>query len=89
MVRRRWDSKSKAEIVLQGLNGRPVAELCAENAISQAQYYQWRDRFLSNMGKSFEDTGRAEEQLLRQDAKLKRVIGELTLELKKSDEDWL
>jgi hypothetical protein len=41
------------------------------------------------MGKAFEDSGKEEERLLRQNAKLKRVIGELTLELKKSDEDWL
>jgi len=89
MVKREWDTKQKAEIVLQWLKGRSVAELCAEHAISQAQYYQWREKFLTNMGKVFEDGGKEEERLLRQNAKLKRVIGELTLELKKSDEDWL
>lgn len=89
MVKRKWDTKQKAEIVLQGLKGRSVAELCAEHGISQAQYYQWREKFLTNMGKAFEDSGKEEERLLRQNAKLKRVIGELTLELKKSDEDWL
>ncbi|MFA6584222.1 MAG: transposase [Elusimicrobiaceae bacterium] len=89
MVKRKWDTKQKAEIVLQGIKGRSVAELCAENEISQAQYYQWREKFLTNMGKAFEDSGKEEERLLRQNAKLKRVIGELTLELKKSDEDWL
>jgi len=38
MVKRKWDTKQKAEIVLQGIKGRSVAELCAENGISQAQY---------------------------------------------------
>ena len=88
MVKRKWDSKTKAEIVLQGIKGRAVADICAEHGISQTQYYQWRDKFLSNMGSVFENGNKQQERLLRQNAKLKRVIGELTLELKKNDEAW-
>ena len=40
MKRRKWDAKTKAAIVVQGLKGKPVAELCTEHQISQAQYYQ-------------------------------------------------
>ncbi len=29
MAKRKWDTKQKAEIVLQGLKDRSVAELCA------------------------------------------------------------
>ena len=90
MKRRQWDSKTKALIVLQGLKGKPVAELCIEHQISQAQYYQWRDQFLSNAPKAF-DTHRQdakEAHLERRIAKLTNLVGELTLELKKSDEAW-
>ncbi|MDA2921416.1 transposase [Desulfobacterota bacterium AH_259_B03_O07] len=47
MKRRRWDSKTKTKIVLEGLSGRPVSEICNEYGIHQNQYYSWRDKFLS------------------------------------------
>jgi len=42
MKRRQWDAKAKAKarIVLEGLQGKPVAELCNEHQINQSQYYQ-------------------------------------------------
>ena len=89
MPRRKWDSKKKAEIVMRGLRGGSIADLCAEEGISQTQYYQWRDQFLGNSWKAFEDNSRREEQLLKQNSKLKGLVGELTLELKKNDEDLL
>jgi transposase-like protein len=88
MKRRRWKPEQKALIVLEGLKGRQVAELCNEHQISQAQYYQWRDQFLSNASRAFE-TKQADRQVssLRQEnSKLKNLVGELALELKKSDE---
>lgn len=88
MKRRQWDSKTKTLIVLQGLKGRSVAALCAEHQISQAQYYQWRDQFLQNAPKAF-DTRKEDAQrahLERQVSRLKNLVGELTLELKKNDE---
>ena len=48
MKRRIWDSKSKARIVLEGLQGRSVASLCSEYQITQSMYYRWRDTFLAN-----------------------------------------
>jgi transposase-like protein len=47
MKRRRWDSKTKTKIVLEGLSGKPVSEICNEYGIHQNQYYIWRDKFLS------------------------------------------
>jgi transposase-like protein len=44
MKRRQWDAKAKARIVLEGLQGRPIAELCHEPQISQNQQYQGRDQ---------------------------------------------
>jgi len=88
MQRRKWDAKTKAMIVIEGLKGKPVAELCNEHQISQAQYYQWRDQFLAQAAKAFEvhEQSQREARLARENARLKTLVGELTLELKKSDE---
>ena len=87
MKRRVWDSKSKTKIVLEGLHGRSVASICSEYQISQGMYYRWRDTFLENAPQAFETNAitRREELLERENNKLKQVIGDLHLELKKSD----
>ena len=53
MQKRKWDAKTKAMIVLEGLKGKPVAEVCTEHQISQSQYYQWRDQFLAPAAQAF------------------------------------
>jgi transposase-like protein len=75
-------------IVLEGLKGKPVAELCHEHQLSQAQYDQWRDQFLAHAAKAFEvhEQSQREARLTPENARLKTLVGELTLELKKSDE---
>jgi transposase-like protein len=87
MKRRAWDSKSKARIVLEGLQGRSVASICNEYQISQGMYYRWRDTFLANAGQAFETNAvtRREERLWAENQKLKQAVGELTLEIKKND----
>ena len=82
-----WDSKSKARIVLEGLQGRSVASLCSEYQITQSMYYRWRDTFLANAAQAFEasTTNRREERLSAENQRLKLAVGELTLELKKND----
>ena len=92
MKRRKWTSKEKLQIVLEGLKGQvPLGELCARQQLSQSQYYQWRDQLLSHGAKVF-DRGGAEqtEQRLRAEVRqLKTLVGELTVELKKSEgEPW-
>jgi len=91
MKRRKWNAKTKATIILEGLKGKPVATICQDYQISQAQYYQWRDHFLANAPKTFEVAQQTEREarLQRENARLKNLVGELTLELKKSDaEVW-
>ncbi len=90
MKRRKWTSEMKSLIVLSGLKGQSVSDICNEHGISQAQYYQWRDQFLSNASKTFETekVGKRQARLEIENQKLKGLVGELTLELKKS-EPWL
>jgi transposase-like protein len=88
MKRRKWDPKTKAMIVLQGLKGKPLAEICLEHQISQTQYYQWRDHFLANVHQVFIENEKRGAALTRENARLRKIIGDLTVELKKSDE-WL
>jgi transposase-like protein len=83
MGRRRWDVKTKGMIVLQGLKERPVADICTEHQISQAQYYQWREQFLTNLPRVFSSDRRREKSLTKENTRLKKIIGDLTLELKK------
>lgn len=88
MKRRKWDPKTEAMIVMEGLKGKPVAEICIEHQISQAQYYQWREQFLGRVPQVFVDDSRREKALTKENARLKRIIGDLTVELKKTEE-WL
>ena len=88
MKYRKWSSKDKLTIVLEGLKGKvPLGELCAKFQISQSQYYKWRDQLLANGPKVFDNGGvdRNTERLEQENRKLKRIIGELTVELKKSE----
>ena len=88
MLRRKWDARTKALIVLQGLKGTPVSTLCTEHQISQAQYYDWRDQFLANVSKAFEGHQQADQvvRLERENSRLKRVVADLKLEVKKTEE---
>src|SRR5215813_2741397 len=54
MRKRKWDVKTTAVIVLEGLKGKPVADICHEHQISQSPYYQWQDQFLANAANAFE-----------------------------------
>ena len=87
MKKRQWTPEQKLQIVMQGIKGRAVAEICNEYQIGQSQYYLWRDQFLQNAGKVFEMSQKVQQQtrLERENQKLKAMVGELTIELKKSD----
>ena len=88
MKRRKWDPKTKAMIVVEGLKGKPVSEICIEHQISQTQYYRWRDQFLAKLPQVFAEDNRREKALSKENARLKKIIGDLTVELKKTEE-WL
>jgi transposase-like protein len=82
MKRRKWDAHTTAMLVIEGLQGKPVAELCTKHQISQSRYSQWRDQFLAQAAKAFDDPQRSrkEARLQQENARLTQRVGELTLE---------
>jgi transposase len=82
MKRRQWDAQSNARIVREGLQGRPVAELCHEHQISQSQSDQWRDHFLAKASKACEVHRDAQKdaRLARENTRVQTLVGELTWE---------
>ena len=89
MKRKQWSDEQKFKIVLEGLQNQhvTVAELCNRHGVHQSQYYQWRDQLLSQGKQVFQSSNadKREAKLKAKMAKMERVIGELTLELKKND----
>lgn len=82
-MRRKWDSKTKAKIVLEGLTGGCINELCRTHDLRPGQYYKWRGHFLENCHKIFERVSnpQPESELVAENEELKKLVGELTLEL--------
>jgi transposase-like protein len=90
MEKRKWTSQQKLQIVLEGLSGQiEISKLCSKYQISQTQYYQWRDHLLKFGHQAFESKNitKKEQHLEQEVSKLKRIIGDLTVELKKSEYD--
>ena len=91
MKRRRWDSKTKTKIVLEGLSGRPVSEICNEYGIHQNQFYIWRDKFLSEAHKAFDSKKDVSQldRLRKKNQELTQIIGSITVELKKTEDEFI
>ena len=88
MKRRIWSSKDKLKIVLEGLSGNiQIAKLCVKYQVQQTQYYQWRDQLLRFGDQAFEqkNVSKKEARLESEVKKLKSIIGDLTVELKKNE----
>jgi len=88
MEKRHWTSQQKLTIVLEGLSGQiEISKLCAKYQIAQTQYYQWRDQLLKHGHSAFEtkDVTKKEQYLEQEVQKLKHIIGDLTVELKKNE----
>ncbi len=95
---RQFTPEQKTEIVLAGLRGdRTVREVCRAHQISEALYYDWRDRLLeagraalaTSRGKSPEAAETRE--LRRRVSQLERSLGRKTYELEVAGElsrDW-
>lgn len=93
MKNRKWTGKQKLEIVLEGLKEKhSVSELCNRHEVGQSQYYKWRDQFLKHGASIFDvQPDKKVERLQRENRRLKSLIGDLTVELKKTEDElaWL
>ena len=76
--------------MLEGLQAIPEAEICHEHKSSQSKYYQGHDQVLARAAHAFEAQQhiRTEARLAQENARLKTLVGEFTLELKNSDAQW-
>jgi len=88
MKRRKWESSQKLKIVLEGLSGQiEITKLCNKYQISQVIYYRWREQLLQYGHQAFESKNitKREKRLSDENQQLKQIIGDLTIELKKSE----
>jgi len=86
MTKREWTEEQKFKIVLEGLRSEtPVIKLCEKYEIIQTQYYKWRDMLLEHGKELFIRAKRQskEERMEREIVNLKKIIRDLTVELKK------
>jgi transposase-like protein len=84
---RKWTLDRKMHVVLELLRGGDAAAISRSNGISQAQLFDWRDRFLE-AGKAALKVRRNQDhnKKIRQ---LERLVGRLTMEkeiLKKTEQ---
>jgi transposase len=88
MKRRQWTNQQKLQIILDGIKGCcPIGELCTKYGISQGQYYKWRDCLLNGADKLFvPDPDKEKERMRKKIGRLNQHIGELTVELKKTED---
>jgi transposase len=93
MKNRKWTGKQKLEVVLEGFKEKhSVSELCNRFEIAQSQYYKWRDQFIKNGVSIFDE--KPDKKVERLESKVKQLtnlVGELTVELKKTEDElkWL
>lgn len=88
MKYRKWDPKTKMQIALEGLEGRTqMSELCNKYHITQSMFYYWVKEQKTKGYKIFESVkeSKKEQKLQEEVKKLKTIIAELGIELKKTE----
>jgi len=88
MKRRKWSSDQKLKIVLRDLSGQiEIGKICNKYQISQTLYYRWREQLLQYGHQAFETKNitKKEQRLEDENKSLKQIIGDLSIELKKSE----
>jgi len=93
-IRKKWSHEEKLAIVLDGLKGRTVREICTEYGVSETQYYKWRDEALNLLKEGFKDKRRRGSRDKSGEAdrnRLLKIIGEqqLIIDIQKKISDSL
>jgi transposase-like protein len=86
--RKTWDPQTKFKIITEHLiNQRPLSELCNEYGFRQSTYQYWMRELQAKGHQIFESTRRNKKELrlAEENRKLKRIIAELSIELKKTE----
>ena len=76
MKKSRFSESQITRILKEADGGRKVVDICRENGVSQATYYQWKAKF---GGMEASDIRRLKE-LEEENSKLKRMFANLSLE---------
>ena len=85
MKRRRFSSDFKLQCVLDIVSGRKSpAQICREHNISESSLSRWRQQFIEEAPKIFENGSSAKSAEAQRIAELERLVGKLTLELEAS-----
>lgn len=80
-TRRNFDAEVKAKIVLEIISGsKSAAEVCREYNLKPDLVSRWKNQFLSQAVKVFENTSEKDPQQTRIE-ELERLAGKLSLEL--------
>ena len=66
-----------------------MSETCSDYEIGQTQYYRWRDKFLNKAYQAFDSdkNGSEIQRLKKKTARYQQIIGALTVELKKTEDE--
>ncbi|KRW97170.1 transposase [Paracoccus sp. MKU1] len=72
----KFSDAQKAFILKQGEEGTPVAETCRKAGIGQSTYFAWKTKY----GGLLPDEMRRLRQLEDENARLKKIVADLTLD---------
>ena len=72
----RFSEAQKAFILKQGADGMPVADICRKAGISQATYFNWKEKYDGLLPTEI----RRLKQLEDENNKLKRIVADLSLD---------
>ncbi len=76
MPRAKWSEEQIIGILKQVEAGRTVVEVCRENGVGESTFYKWRSKY----GGLEVNEARRLKWLEDENAKLKRVVADLTLD---------
>lgn len=76
MKKSKFTEEQIAYALRQAESGTPVADVCRQLGVSEASFYIWKKRY----GKLGLEEIRELRQLRDENARLKRLVGELTLD---------
>ncbi len=92
-LKKKWIAEEKMAVVVDGLKGVSLKEICNKYGIGENQYYRWRDEAYNAMKAGFADKRRKTTKANSFEAerdRLLRVIGEqkviIDLQKKTTDE---